>query len=138
MKFRRRPRYGPFVETDRKRAAVLRAQKRERDSLPLFAADIARSQPTVDEIMLDRALEWALDEQAARDRLARRWRIIRRDIAALPQSDRRAIAEMAARYGGPLDHCAYAWFYREITSYHHPGAPCGMGGKPSPGRQRAG
>jgi len=138
MKFKPRPRYGSFVETDRKRTAVLRAQKRERDRLPLFAADIARSQPTVDEIMLNRALAWALDEQAERDRLARCWRIIRRDIAALPQRQRRAIAEMAARYGGPLDHCAYAYFYREITGYHHPGAPCGMGGKPSPARQYAG
>jgi hypothetical protein len=59
MKFKPRLRYGSFIETDRKRAAVLRAQKRERDRLPLFAADIARAQSTVDEIMLNRALAWA-------------------------------------------------------------------------------
>ena len=56
MKFKRRPRYGPFIDTSRKRAAALRNQKRERDKLRLFAGAIALTQPSIDDVMLGRAL----------------------------------------------------------------------------------
>ena len=47
MRFKRYGRY-PFNDTPRKRAAVLRKQRNEREALPLFADQIAGEQPSVD------------------------------------------------------------------------------------------
>jgi hypothetical protein len=130
MRFTPRPDYGAFQDTRLKRLAAERRQQRERDSAPLFAAEIAAGQPSIDAVMIQRAEEWTRDEQADRDRKAEKWRSVRADIAALPADQRQQIKERAAMFGGPLDHVAYAYFYAEITGYHRPGAPCGMGGKP--------
>ena len=51
MMFDRYPRYEGFRDTPRKRSAVLRKQRSERESLPLFADQIAALQPSVDEVM---------------------------------------------------------------------------------------
>ncbi|WP_274630868.1 hypothetical protein [Arvimicrobium flavum] len=112
MKFRRRPRYGRFVDTPRKRKAAARRQQPERDSLPLFAELIAFFQPTIDHVMRDRADDAERQEQIDRDRDARLWRSVRIDIAALPRRQRRLIRALAAAYGGPLNAVAYAYFYR--------------------------
>jgi len=108
----------------------LRRQERERESFPLLAAEITKAQPSIDAIMARCETEWDEQEQRERDRLARAWRAIRAEIAALPSRQRRAVDRLARRYGGPLNPAAYAYFYREITGFHHPSAPCGMGGKP--------
>ena len=133
MKFTRCPRYGAFTNTPRKRAAARRNQQRDRDSLPLFAGIIALAQPSIDDLMIARACAWDIQEQRDRDYKARTWRSVRADIKALPGDQRRLIHAHAQRYGGPLNPGAYAYFYACVTGFHHPGAPCGMGGKSYPG-----
>lgn len=120
MRFTPRPDYGQFQDAPRKRAAAERRQQRQRDALPLFAAEIAERQPTIDDEMRRRAAEWDRDERAERDRLAKRWRSIRAAIAALPPAQRQEVRDRAAHYGGPLNIVAYAYFYRETTGQHPP------------------
>ena len=57
MRFRKRERYGAFQDTSRKRAAASRAQQKQRDALPLFAEQIAEAQPSIDQVMADRAAQ---------------------------------------------------------------------------------
>ncbi|WP_317054365.1 hypothetical protein [Roseovarius rhodophyticola] len=45
MRFKRTPTFA-FTDTPRKRAALRRKQQRERDALPLFAAQVAEEQPS--------------------------------------------------------------------------------------------
>ncbi|MGV7035051.1 hypothetical protein [Methylobacterium symbioticum] len=56
MRFRRTPRPKPYSETSRKRAAFLRRQLLERETLPLFAETIAAGQHGVEEEMARRAV----------------------------------------------------------------------------------
>ena len=65
-------RYGrqPFRDTPRKRSAVLRKQRREREALPLFADLVASEQKPVDVIVDERRDRWAVLEQRDRDRRA--------------------------------------------------------------------
>lgn len=120
MKFHKRPKYGGFQDTSRKRANVTRKQQAERDALPLFADEIAQAQPSVDAVMKSRADEWRDSEQRERDTLARSWRTLRREIAALPVHQRDQIKSRAAVYGGQLNLVAYSYFYRETTGHHRP------------------
>ena len=48
MRFRRWPRPTPFEDNTRKRAALIRKQRLEREALPLFSTQIAVQQPDVD------------------------------------------------------------------------------------------
>jgi hypothetical protein len=90
MRFKRSPRH-PFTDTPRKRAALRRKQRLEREALPLLADQIAEAQPSEDRVMADRALAWS--EQEIRDRRARaeKWHEARRQIDALPEDERRAV-----------------------------------------------
>lgn len=135
MKFHKRPDYGDFQDTHRKRLALERRQRREREALPLFADEIAESQPSADEVMRRRADEWIRDEQRERDRQARNWRSIRADIFDLPADKRQQIRDRADHYGGPLNTTAYSFFYRETTGHHPPRLIQRMGMTPvkSPG-----
>lgn len=63
-----------FTDTARKRAHVVRRQRQERESLPLFADLIAEQQPTVDRVMEERADRMARTEQSSRDYRAGKWR----------------------------------------------------------------
>lgn len=83
-------RYGhhPFRDTPRKRAAVLRKQRLERESLPLFADLVARDQPCVDTVMATRRRQWDEFEQRDRDRRAAKWREARRKLASYSQDER--------------------------------------------------
>ncbi len=65
MRFKRYGRY-PFNGTLRKRAAVLRKQRNEREALPLFADQITGEQQSVDDVMTARAVAW--DNHEARSR----------------------------------------------------------------------
>tara|TARA_R110002051_G_scaffold154675_7_gene226832 strand:- start:4026 stop:4658 length:633 start_codon:yes stop_codon:yes gene_type:complete len=90
MRFKRSPRH-PFTDTPRKRAALRRKQRLEREALPLLADQIVEAQPSEDRVMADRALAWS--EQEVRDRRARaeKWHEARRQIDALPDDERRAV-----------------------------------------------
>ncbi len=50
----------PFNDTSRKRAALARKQKAEREALPLFANQIAASQKSPNDVMQARAAAWAV------------------------------------------------------------------------------
>ncbi|MCF3975002.1 hypothetical protein [Paracoccus salsus] len=73
MRFIRSARH-PFTDTARKRAALARGQKAERETLPLFAAEIAAHQKSSDDVMQDRANAWAASEARNRQRRADQWR----------------------------------------------------------------
>src|SRR5580704_16431147 len=71
------------MDTTRKRVAALRAQKKQRDALPLLANLIAEQQPPIDEVMERRAVNWTRHEIVDRLRRARMWREGRRRLAAM-------------------------------------------------------
>jgi len=50
LRFTRRPRC-EYTVTDRKWAAAVRLQRRQRDKLPLLAPLIAETQPSIDALM---------------------------------------------------------------------------------------
>ncbi|MGN7712579.1 hypothetical protein [Agrobacterium radiobacter] len=75
MRFRRWHRPEPYGDTSRKRAAFLRKQRLERETLPLFAADIAaghrieikaRGECCVADIALIERLAQAVDTRPVR------------------------------------------------------------------------
>lgn len=74
----------PFTDTSRKRAALARKQKAEREALPLFADQIAASQRSTDDVMQARAEAWAISQHQTRMRRAANWRKARREIDAMP------------------------------------------------------
>lgn len=73
----------------RQRSAVLRAQQKERDKAPLFAADIAAMQPTVDEQLDANRKAWWEWQMERRAYLAQNWRRARARIAAIEDDKRR-------------------------------------------------
>jgi len=73
MRFTRRPRC-EYIVTDRKRAAAVRLQRRQRDKLPLLAPLIAETQPSIDTLMTTRVANWIVLEQKGRDHRASQWR----------------------------------------------------------------
>ena len=81
----------PFNDTSRKRAALARKQKAEREALPLFANQIAASQKSPNDVMQARAAAWAVSEHQARMRRAANWRQARREIDAMPPRMRRKV-----------------------------------------------
>lgn len=64
----------PFERTRRKDLALLARQRREREALPLFAAEIGEGQPDVESVMAGRAVAWPAAQQRTRDRRAAAWR----------------------------------------------------------------
>jgi hypothetical protein len=87
MRFKRFMRH-PFTDTPRKRAALRRKQRKEREALPLLADLIAEAQPGEDDVMAERALYWAASEVRDRAYRAGRWREARRRLAALTGNER--------------------------------------------------
>jgi len=73
MRFTRRPRC-EYAVTDRKRAAAVRLQRRQRDKLPLLGLLIAETQPPIDVVMAARVAHWVEWGQKDRDRRAAQWR----------------------------------------------------------------
>jgi hypothetical protein len=86
MRFKRRPRT-PYLITDRKRAAALRWQQRQRDAVPLLAELVEEQQPSIDHVMHERVRLWTSTEQSDRDWRARQWRHARRLLDAHEPSD---------------------------------------------------
>lgn len=81
MRFNRFKRAGAYEDTNRKRAAVVRRQRLEREALPLFAEAIAATQDDVETVMQKQAVAWDLWQQDFRDGRARNWRRARAELA---------------------------------------------------------
>ena len=77
-----------FQDTPRKRAAVRRKQLKERESMPLFADQVAKEQIGIDIVMQKRRETWTRIEIRMRARRARLWREGRRQMRGYPESDR--------------------------------------------------
>ncbi|WCA73015.1 hypothetical protein G6L97_27005 (plasmid) [Agrobacterium tumefaciens] len=80
MKFVKAQRHGPFQDTSRKRAALARKQRKEREKLPLFTVIIAEGQSDADTIMEKRAIKWDQWQQQYRDDRAAKWREARKRL----------------------------------------------------------
>lgn len=100
MRFQKSPRY-EFTDTPRKRAALARKQRKERDALPLFAEQIADEQLPADEIMAKRAEQSARLQASDRQRQANHWRRARQRLAAYPDAVRAALLAYWRRCGWP-------------------------------------
>lgn len=87
MRFKHWPRHA-FTDTSRKRAALRRKQRLEREALPLFATQIAEEQPSEDQVMIERAQCWSAHETKERRERAKSWRKARRQIDAFPADER--------------------------------------------------
>lgn len=87
MRHRTFPRHA-FSYTSRKRAALRRKQRLEREALPLLAELIAEAQPGEDAEMQRRADAWLETEVRIRNLRADRWREARRRLAALTSNER--------------------------------------------------
>lgn len=94
MRFTRKQRYGPYEDTLRKRAALARKQRLERERLPLLAEMIAEQQPDADTVMAERAVKWTLWEQETRDRRAANWRRARAQLFAYGDNIRRTLTRL--------------------------------------------
>ncbi|MGH7080882.1 MAG: hypothetical protein ACREFV_00275 [Acetobacteraceae bacterium] len=79
MRFRRRPRV-PFTVTERKYAAALRSQQRQRGAVPLLNVLVAERQPSIEQLMRDRITTWHRSEQEWRDKRAHDWRRVRHSL----------------------------------------------------------
>ncbi len=79
--------------TDRKRAAALRLQRRQREHLPLLASLIAEAQLSIDDLMTTRGATWIEWERSERDRRAGLWRKARRDLDRHAPAIRQALLD---------------------------------------------
>lgn len=89
MRFTKKARFA-FVDTSRKRAAVLVSQRRAREKLPLFGELIAEEQPEVDAVMEARARHWIARERTTRTERATLWWAARARLNRLPEPQRTA------------------------------------------------
>jgi hypothetical protein len=81
MRFRRWPRVSPYGDTHRRRAALARTQREQRERLPLLRDLIADRQPSADAEMARRAEWWPRIQREGRDRRAANWRRARARLA---------------------------------------------------------
>ena len=105
MKFQRYHRF-EFTDTPRKRAAFFVKQRHERESLPLFAEQIAEDQatrPGIDEVMQERAVSAAQYEQKWRDHRASKWREARKRLASYDDDKRAIVRKLWADAPYPAD-----------------------------------
>lgn len=82
-----------FNDTARKRAAFLRKQKAEREALPLFAAQIAEEQISVDQEMAERDICWERSSAERRQHHADDWRRGRARMRQYPEHIRSALMD---------------------------------------------
>jgi hypothetical protein len=92
MRFTRRPRC-EYTVTNRKRAAAVRLQRRQREALPLLGPLIAETQPQIDVVMATRVAHWVEWEQKDRDRRAAKWRQARAALDRHEPATRRALLD---------------------------------------------
>lgn len=98
-------RYGRFEfrDTPCKRAAFARKQQNERNSLPLFAEQIAEEQIGVDEEMETRHRQWDRRQALDRAKRAEDWRRARARLRSYPESIRKELLAFWSRCGYPGD-----------------------------------
>lgn len=128
-------RYGrcEFTDTKRKRAAIRRKQRREREALPLFAEQIASEQPAEDDVMVRRQTEWEAHTQRQRDRQAQDWRRARGRLQAYPVDVRQLLLDNWNHHrwlpGTPTYLLDMLWCYDagklDLSSAGEPARPAG-------------
>lgn len=91
MRFHRWPRVSAYQDTPRKRAALARSQREQREKLPLLRDLIAERQPSADAEMARRAAWWPQAQQEGRDRRAQNWRRAHRRLAGYGDNLRRVL-----------------------------------------------
>ncbi|GEM_PF-4959917 len=94
MKFFKTGRHGPFQDTSRKRAALARKQRLEREKFPLFSAEIAEQQKDADTVMQERAVKWDIWQQDHRNKKAALWRKARARLFAYGDNVRPRLTEL--------------------------------------------
>ena len=115
MRFNRFGRF-EFTDTNRKRAAFARKQKKERESLPLFAEQIASEQIDVDEEMRHRAELWVTRQAQDRSRRANDWRRARAKLRSYPETEYRELFNFWQRCPYPADP---TYLLTMMHSYDH-------------------
>lgn len=81
----------PFEDTRRKRLALARSQRMQREKLPLLAELIAEKQPDADTVMTQRAEQWIEWTKRDRAKRAKDWREARSRLAAYGDNVRPAL-----------------------------------------------
>lgn len=79
-----------YERTNRKLKAAERRLRLDREKFPLFAAEIAESQPTPEELLDARGKAFVENQQANRNREARNWWRARGELRAIPAPERAA------------------------------------------------
>ncbi|WP_197035005.1 hypothetical protein [Herbaspirillum sp. RV1423] len=102
MRFKRLERY-EFHDTERKRKAYARKQKREIERYPLFPEMIAAEQKDVDSEMTFRRDRWNRQEVVDRARRAVSWRQAREKMATYPDQVKAELLAYWKRCGWPGD-----------------------------------
>ena len=114
MRFRRWPRPTRFEDTTRKRAALIRKQRLEREALPLFSDQIAVEQPAVDTVMHERGIDWIdAQRERCRDRAAR-WHDVRRRLFALDGALRAKVRRLWRNCPYPADLSYFADLLHQV------------------------
>jgi hypothetical protein len=94
MRFRRWPRVSAYEDTPRKRAALARTQREQRERLPLLRDLIAERQPSADAEMTRRAEWWPRIQREGRDQRAADWRRSRARLASYGDNLRSVIRHL--------------------------------------------
>lgn len=102
MRFKRCERHA-FIDTSRKRAALRRKQRLEREALPLLADLVAEAQPSEDDVMKARAVQWLEHERRSRALRADRWREARRRLSGFSANERAVLRDAWNRAPYPAD-----------------------------------
>jgi len=100
MRFDRAGHY-EFRDTERKRQAFARKNRKEQERYPLFAEQIAAEQHDVDTEMTMRRVGWERREVSERARRARDWIRARAKLATYPDGVRRELRAYWNRCGWP-------------------------------------
>lgn len=115
MRFRRWPRPTPFEDSTRKREALIRKQRLEREALPLFSDQIAVQQPAVDEVLHDRAIGWMDAQRDRRTERAAHWRDARRRLFVLDSALRVTVRALWRTCPYPADLSYFADLLHQIA-----------------------
>lgn len=92
-----------FEDTRRKRLALARSQRLQREKFPLFAEAIAETQPDADTVMAERAISWAEWTRTDRENRAQTWRRARARLAAYGDNVRPQLLNYWNRCRWPAD-----------------------------------
>lgn len=103
MRFDRAFRVTAYEPTSRKRAAVVRRQRLDREKFPLFAGEIAEGQADPDDVLADRAVHWVKRQRERRAYLAQQWIEARARLRTLPEPERAAFIRYWNRSKCPAD-----------------------------------